>query len=58
MKFLAHMNMFWEHYLENKKPIFLACIPEQVYGGILESLKSNDLFQNRQSKFAGSLKFP
>ena len=28
MKFSVHMNMFWQHYLENKKLIFLACIPE------------------------------
>ena len=28
LKILANMNMFWQHYLENKKPNFLACIRE------------------------------
>ena len=41
--------MFWQHYLENKKPTFLACNPEQVYAVILESSKNNDLFQDRQT---------
>ena len=36
------MDMFWQHYLENKKPTFLACIPKQVYAAILESSKNND----------------
>ena len=45
------MNMSWQHYLENNKPIFLACIPEQVYDGILKSSKNNDLFQNHQTYF-------
>ena len=27
LKILANMNMFWQHYLENK-PNFLACIRE------------------------------
>ena len=44
--------MFWQHYLENKKPAFLACISEQVYSAILESSKNKDLF----STLAGSLK--
>ena len=46
MKYLAHMKMFWQRYLENKKPTFLACIPQQDYAAILESSKNND--QNRQ----------
>ena len=29
--------MLWQHYLENKKPTFFACIPEQLYAAILES---------------------
>ena len=36
-------------YLGNKKPIFLACFPKQVYVSILESLKNNDLFQKGQT---------
>ena len=48
--------MFWQHYLENKKPAFLACISEHlflnVYSAILESSKNKDLF----STLAGSLK--
>ena len=31
------MNMFWQHYLENKKVTSLACILERVYAAILES---------------------
>ena len=42
--------MFWQHYLENKKPIFLACIPEQVYAAILEFSKNKDFF-SRSLKF-------
>ena len=49
---------FKQHYLGNKKPIFLACNTEQVYAAILESSEINDLFQNRQIYFAGSLEFP
>ena len=30
------MNMFWQHYLENKKLIFLACIPEFTFPGFLK----------------------
>ena len=51
LKFLAHIYMCWQHYLENKKPTFLACIPDQVYAAILESLKNNDLLQNCQISF-------
>ena len=40
--------MFWQHYLRNKKPTFLACNPEQGYAAILGFSKNNDLFQNRQ----------
>ena len=36
MKFSVHMNMFWQHYLENKKLIFLACIPEFTFPGFLK----------------------
>ena len=32
--------MFWQHYLENKKPSFFACNPEHV----LEFSKNKDLF--------------
>ena len=49
LKSLAHINMFQQHYLGNKKPTFLACNPEQVYATILEFSKNNDLFQNRQT---------
>ena len=35
----AHMNMFWQHYLENKEPIFLASMPKQVYAAIVEFFK-------------------
>ena len=40
--------MFQQHYLGNRKPTFLACDSKQVYASILESLKNNNLFQNRQ----------
>ena len=40
--------MFERHYLGNKKPTFIACNTEQFYAAILESSKTNDLFQNRQ----------
>ena len=43
------MNMFWQHYLENKKTNFLACIAEQVYATILESSKNNNFFRNHQT---------
>ena len=48
-KMFAHINMFYQHYLGNKKPNFLACNPEKVYAIILEFSKSNDLFQNHQT---------
>ena len=48
LKFLAHIKMFWQHYLENNKLTSLACNLKQVYAAILESSKNNDLFQNRQ----------
>ena len=41
--------MFYQHYLEYKKPTFLACNPEEVYATILEFSKNNSLFQNRQT---------
>ena len=40
--------MFWQRYLGNKKPTFLACKTEQVYASISESSKINDLFRNCQ----------
>ena len=43
------MNIFWQHYLENKKPTFLACISKQVYAAILESSKNNNLFQKHEA---------
>ena len=46
LKFLAHINMFYQHYLGNNKPTFFACNPEQVYAAILEFSKNNDLLQN------------
>ena len=49
LKFLAHMNIFQQHFSGNKNPIFLACNLEQVYPAILEFLKNCDLFQNRQT---------
>ena len=53
------MNLFWQHYLENKKPTFLAFIPEQVYDAILESSKTNhDLSKTAKPTFTASLKFP
>ena len=48
LKFLAHIILFWQHYLGNKKPTFLACYSEHVYANILESSKNNNLFQNCQ----------
>ena len=50
------MDILWQHYLENKKPTFLACIPKQIYAAILESSKNNDLFQNHQNYFRCILK--
>ena len=41
--------MSYQHYLGNIKPTFVACNSEQGYAAILESLKNNDLFQNRQT---------
>ena len=38
--------MFYQHYLGNNKPTFLAYKPKQVYAAILEFSKNNDLFQN------------
>lgn len=41
----------YEHILaalENKKPTFFACIPEQVYATIFESSKNNNFCQNHQ----------
>ena len=58
MKVLAHTNMFYYHYLGNKKPTFLACNPEQVYATILEFAKNNDLLQNRQTYSRRILKIP
>ena len=52
------MNMFWQHYLGNKKPTFLACIPEQDYAAILESSKITIFFRTANPTLAGSLKFP
>ena len=49
--------MSWQHYLENKKPTFLACTSEQVYAAILESSKNKDLFRATKHTLAGSLKF-
>ena len=49
--FSAHMNIFQQHYLENRKLIFLVCIPKQVYAPILESLKYKDLLHNCQTNF-------
>ena len=42
--------MFWQHYLGNKKPTFLALNPKQVYAAILESSKNNELFRKRQNR--------
>ena len=36
--------MFYQHYLGNNKPTFLACNPKQVYAAILKFSKNNDLF--------------
>ena len=49
--------MFWQHYLENKKPTFLACIPEQVYAANSESSKNNAFFKTAKRTLAGFLKF-
>ena len=43
------MNMFWQHYLDNKSPTLLVCILQQVYAAILQSSKINNLFQNGQT---------
>ena len=58
LKFLAHINMFQQHYLGNKKRTFLTCNPEHVYAAILESSKNKDLFQNRQTYFHRILEMP
>ena len=50
LKFSAHMNMFQDHHLENRKSSFLVFILKPVYGAILETSKSNDL-QNCQTYF-------
>ena len=36
--------MFEQHYIENNKPTFLACNPEQVHAVIFESSKNNEFF--------------
>ena len=48
LKFSANMKIFWQHYLENEKSTFLACLPEHVYATILESSKTNDFFSELQ----------
>ena len=35
--------------LENKKPTFLGCNPEQIYAAFIEFSKINDLFQKCQT---------
>ena len=50
LKFSAHMNMFQDHHLENRKSSFLVFILKPVYGAILETSKSNDL-KNCQTYF-------
>ena len=37
--FSAHMNMFWQHYLGNKKTIFVASMLKQVYTAIVKFFK-------------------
>ena len=49
--------MFWHHYLGNKEPPYLTCNPKQIYAAMLESLKNNDIFKNRQSYSRGILEF-
>ena len=58
LKILAHINMFEQYCLGNKKPTFLASNPEQVYAAILKSSKNNDLFLNPKPTLVGSSKFP
>ena len=57
MTFSALINMFWQHFLENKKVTFLARIPEQVYTAFLGSLKYKIFFRTANPTFPGPLKF-
>ena len=43
------MNMFTQHYLENKKPAFPTNIPKQVFVAILKSSKNSNPLQKRQT---------
>ena len=54
---LAHINMFYQHYLGNKKPTFLACNPEQVYAAILEFQKITIFFRTAKSTLTKFLMF-
>ena len=51
LKFLSHMDILWQHYLENKKSTFFAYITKQSYAAILESSKTSNPFQNRRNYF-------
>ena len=50
-----NINMFWQHYLGNKKPTFLACNPEHVYAAILEFSKHNVFFRTAKLTLADFL---
>ena len=45
--FSSYTSMFWQPYLENKKPTFFAYIFKQVYA--TTSLKNKDLFKNHKT---------
>ena len=58
MKFLAHLNIFQQHYLGNKKLTFLACNNNQVYAAILEFPKIMIFFRTAKPTLARFLKYP
>ena len=58
MKFLAHLNIFQQHYLGNKKSTFLACNTNQVYAAILEFPKIMIFFRTAKPTLARFLKYP
>ena len=52
------MNMFWRHYLENKKPTFLACIPTRFMLPFWNLQRITIFFRAAKPTLAESLKFP
>ena len=50
--------MFWQHYLENKKPTFLACIPNKFMLPLWNHQKITVFFRAAKSTLTESSKFP